>query len=133
MSHSKELHSTVICLQADKVLLVRKANPEWSLPGGKIDPGETQLEAARRELYEETCLQLTDAQFLGHSVLQWEEHWLYRMNVPPAIQPHPSHEIVECRWFSAPELEQVSVKPTNTELLTREGFLAAKCSRTQSD
>ncbi|WP_413776599.1 hypothetical protein [Pseudomonas putida] len=36
---------------------------------------------------EETGLQLTDAQFLGHSVLQWEEHWLYRMNVPSSIQP----------------------------------------------
>ena len=47
--------------------------------------------------------------------------------------PHPSHKIVECRWFSAAELEQVTLKPTNTELLTREGFLAAKCSRLQSE
>jgi len=133
MSQSKTLHATVICLQGDKVLLVRKKPPEWSLPGGKIDSGETQLAAARRELWEETGLQLTDAQFLGHSVLQWEEHWLYRMNVPPSIQPHPSREIVECRWFSAAELEQVTVKATNTELLTREGFLAAKCNRLQSE
>lgn len=133
MSQSKELHSTVICLQADKVLLVRKEASEWSLPGGKIDPGETQLEAARRELCEETGMRLTDAQFLGHSVLQSEEHWLYRMNVPTSVQPHPSHEIVECRWFSAPELEQVTVKPTNTELLRREGFLAVNGRRFQSD
>lgn len=90
MSQSKELHSTVICLQADKVLLVRKEASEWSLSGGKIDPGETQLEAARRELCEETGMRLTDAQFLGHSVLQSEEHWLYRMNVPTSVQPPPS-------------------------------------------
>ncbi|MBK4992192.1 NUDIX domain-containing protein [Pseudomonas sp. S37] len=133
MSQSKKLHSTVVCLQADKVLLVRKDAPEWSLPGGIIDPGETQLEAARRELLEETGLQLTDAQFLGHSVLEWEEHWLYRMNVPTPINLRPSHEIVECRWFSASELEQVTIQPTNAELLRREGFLVAKCSRPQSD
>ncbi|MFK0091927.1 NUDIX domain-containing protein [Pseudomonas sp. NPDC090592] len=123
MSQSRELHSTVICLQAGKILMVRKEAPEWSLPGGKIDPGETQLEAACRELREETSLQLTDAQFLGHSVLPGEEHWLYRMNVAASMQPRPSHEIVECRWFSVAELSHVAVKPTNVELLRREGFL----------
>ncbi|MDH2182411.1 NUDIX domain-containing protein [Pseudomonas sp. GD03651] len=123
MSQSRELHATVICLQAGKILMVRKEAPEWSLPGGKIDPGETQLEAACRELREETSLQLTGAQFLGHSVLPEEEHWLYRMNVPASLQPRPSHEIVECRWFSVAELSHVAVKPTNVELLRREGFL----------
>lgn len=126
MSQLRELHSTVICLQAGKILMVRKKAPEWSLPGGKIDPGETQFEAACRELREETSLQLTDAQFLGHSVLPGEEHWLYRMTVPASIQPRASHEIVECRWFSASELSQVVVKPSNVELLRREGFLELK-------
>ncbi|WP_321029171.1 MULTISPECIES: NUDIX domain-containing protein [Pseudomonas] len=55
MNQSRELHSTVICLQADEVLLVRKESTEWSLPGGKIDPGQTQIEAARRQLDEETA------------------------------------------------------------------------------
>lgn len=66
INQAREMHATVICLQESKILLVRKEAPEWSLPGGKLDPGETQLEAASRELQEETCLQLTGAQFLGH-------------------------------------------------------------------
>lgn len=48
----------VICLRGDAVLLVRRGRPpragEWSLPGGRIERGETAAECAARELLEET-------------------------------------------------------------------------------
>ncbi|WP_431312482.1 NUDIX domain-containing protein [Pseudomonas putida] len=50
MNNLREMRSTVICLQEGKILLVRKDAPEWSLPGGKIDPGEGHVDAAKREL-----------------------------------------------------------------------------------
>ncbi len=41
-----------------RVLIVQRAKPPaerlWSLPGGHVEPGETALAAARRELGEET-------------------------------------------------------------------------------
>lgn len=41
------------------LLLCRNKGPlGWGLPGGKIDPGETPSEAAVRELFEETGIQL---------------------------------------------------------------------------
>ena len=48
----------VVCLRGDEVLLIRRGTPprlgEWSLPGGRIEPGEGARAAALRELREET-------------------------------------------------------------------------------
>ncbi len=48
----------VVCLRGPEVLLIRRGKPprlgEWSLPGGRIEWGETAAEAALRELREET-------------------------------------------------------------------------------
>ncbi len=45
-------------IRDDEVLLVRRANPpdagKWGFPGGKIEQGETIVDAALRELREET-------------------------------------------------------------------------------
>jgi ADP-ribose pyrophosphatase YjhB (NUDIX family) len=56
----------VVILGPDGVLLIRRAKPprqgQWSLPGGAQKLGETVFEAARREVLEETGL---DVEILG--------------------------------------------------------------------
>jgi 8-oxo-dGTP pyrophosphatase MutT (NUDIX family) len=55
----------------DRLLLFRDLDPGlsdrhwWITPGGGIDPGETVLDAAVRELEEETGLRITPDQLLG--------------------------------------------------------------------
>ena len=48
----------VVCLRGGEVLLIKRGNPprqgQWSLPGGRIEWGETTEAAALRELKEET-------------------------------------------------------------------------------
>ncbi len=48
----------VICFRRQDVLLIKRGTPprigEWSIPGGRIEAGESEQCAALRELFEET-------------------------------------------------------------------------------
>ena len=48
----------VVCFRDKQVLLIRRGTPpkqgEWSMPGGRVEPGEPVRTAALRELKEET-------------------------------------------------------------------------------
>jgi 8-oxo-dGTP diphosphatase len=48
----------VVCLRGEQVLLIKRGKPprmgEWSIPGGRMEMGETIAQAALRELAEET-------------------------------------------------------------------------------
>ena len=59
MKHDRHGAAAVV-VEAGHVLLARRINPPdagmWGYPGGHVEPGETALQAAIRELQEETTL-----------------------------------------------------------------------------
>jgi 8-oxo-dGTP pyrophosphatase MutT (NUDIX family) len=97
------------------VLLTRRAprlnahGGQWALPGGRVDSGETALDAARRELHEELGLDLTDAALLGRLddyptrsgyVISPFVFW---GGADPSLEPNP-HEVASVHRVSLREL-----------------------------
>jgi len=56
-------------------LLMRHAD-RWDLPKGHVDPGETEIQCALRELREETGISATDVELLDG--FRFESHYLVR-------------------------------------------------------
>lgn len=66
-----------------RLLLVRRGNAPgrglWSVPGGRVEPGETDVEAVTREVREETGLSVTVGGLAG-TVLRPAPRGLYEIH-----------------------------------------------------
>ncbi len=58
----------VVVVKDNKILLIRRTKPpksdSWSIPGGAQELGETTVQAAIREVLEETAITIDNPQFL---------------------------------------------------------------------
>ena len=98
-----------------RLMLVRRAvepqKGKWDTPGGFLEEGESPLNGLRRELLEETGLEVEPGEFIGavndlygdgpdaQSILSL--NWTARVLEGT---PAPADDISEIRWFAADEL-----------------------------
>ena len=94
---------------AGRVLLLRHVfrGGGWGLPGGFLEAGEQPAEAARRELREETGLELEDLRLVHARTLRrsCQVETLFRARVAdPALARAASGEISGAEWFAPDSL-----------------------------
>jgi 8-oxo-dGTP pyrophosphatase MutT (NUDIX family) len=123
---NQEGHITAsgLVVKDDKALLILHPYiKRWFQPGGHIDEGESPIEAAIREVYEETgyvCEMDSDNQepldIDAHEISANPKNGegahlhidlLYRLKV---LRQEQSMENIECRWFSLSEIESVRIQ-----------------------
>jgi ADP-ribose pyrophosphatase len=109
--------AVMMAVDRRRILLVRQyrlpaARYMWELPAGRLDPGEKPLQAAKRELIEET----------GYRAKRWtklasfyispgyvdERMTIYLAeSLTAGVATPMDDERIETRWFSAVELERM--------------------------
>lgn len=103
------------------VLVIKDSYDSWAFPKGRIEKGETPVQAARRETLEETNLaDLTLVRPLGHSefwfvdrfeqpgqkVHKFIDHFLFEALAGAIAQPEGKERVKEVRWIPLAELQQ---------------------------
>ena len=121
-----------------KVLVVRRARKPalnlYTLPGGAVEAGETLVEAAIREVREETSLSIEPVALAGHReviarddkgkverhfvILCFASRWL-------AGEPVLSDELDDSRWVDPSELGNYSTTDGLAEIVTTAATLLA--------
>lgn len=100
----------------DRVLLVRQyrlpaEKSLWELPAGKLDPGENPLQAARRELREET----------GYNARTWKKLL--------SFYPSPGYVGEKMTIFMATGLEEGDAEPMDDERIETRWFTTLQLDR----
>ena len=107
----------------DAVLCVRKrGTSRFMLVGGKPEEGESAEEAARREVLEETGLEVEGLTLLGEYVGDAANEpgrqirsTTFLAEVPVGAEPEPRAEIEELRWHRLAEPATADLAPVLTE------------------
>jgi 8-oxo-dGTP diphosphatase len=105
------------------VVIHRPKYMDWSLPKGKLEEGEDWLEAALREVHEETgyrceaSVELPRVSYLDRKGRRkLVRYWLMR---PLEGEFEPHGEVDELRWLGRGEAEELLTYPHDRELVRK--------------
>ena len=116
-----------------RLLLVRRANPPaqglWSIPGGRVEPGESDESAVVRELAEETGLVGEVIREVGSVTREAPGGGRYvirdfLLRVASTAQPIAGDDAADAAWFDVSELADLPTSPGLLSALEEWGIVS---------
>ncbi|GAA2755642.1 NUDIX hydrolase [Actinopolymorpha rutila] len=117
-----------------RLLVVRRGRPpdvgRWSLPGGRVEPGESAPAAVAREVAEETGLSVVAGRLLGSVERPGPGGITYLIldyvctTATPGGAPRAGDDAADARWVSPAELAALPTTPGLLEALRGWNILA---------
>ena len=92
----------------------------WSVPGGRVEQGEQLQDAVRREVKEETGLEVDVGEFAGVYESLGEPHFVildYRAKPIGDAEPAAGGDAADARWVPFAEIENLECTPRLVETL----------------
>lgn len=120
-----------VVVDDQRLLMVRRglapAAGAWSIPGGRVEPGETLAEAVVRELAEETGLEGACGELLGWTELFIEDRHSVILDFTVTLlgtgDPVAGDDADEAAWVPVEEIAGRPLAPGLAEFLHQHGVI----------
>ncbi|MGH9118776.1 MAG: NUDIX hydrolase [Acidimicrobiales bacterium] len=126
----------VVCVGAvavddGRLLMIKRGHGpafgEWSVPGGRVEPGETLAEAVVREVAEETGLDVVCGDLVGWvERIGGDHHYVildFRVTVLDDRPPAAGTDASEAAWVPLHEVGELQVTEGLVEFLHEHGIV----------
>jgi 8-oxo-dGTP diphosphatase len=120
-----------VVIHRNRVLLIRRGSEplkgEWSIPGGLLELGEELAEGARRELKEETGLEIEPLKIIlpFDRIVREGSRVKYHYVIVDYLCRRkrgrlcPASDVVDARWVRREDLPQYHLTPMATAMISR--------------
>jgi 8-oxo-dGTP diphosphatase len=133
-----------VIVDKGRTLLIKRGSPplqgQWSIPGGLLEIGETLLAGVRRELREETGMEVRPLELIevferieldGSGKARYHYVVLDYLCEAMGGQARAGSDVTDVAWASVEELTQYSLSSTATHVI-RKAFAMARDSSSDS-
>ncbi len=118
---------TALLIKDGKVLMCQRRADKtyplhWEFPGGKVEPGETLLQALQRELLEELVITVSEAEQWYEDTMTYSNGLTYHVTfflVREFEGIIVNTEFNEIGWFTAAELDFIQQLSGNLNILEK--------------